>query len=95
MSPKSIYQQLLVKTAANMGKYQTEGFRSVQVFGANARTCPVCRSMVGKILPTSTPAAEILRSDCERLNEGNYHCALMVSPAIKDGRGDARFDRFG
>lgn len=90
-----LYKRFLKNLASDMAKYEREGFGSVQVFGGHERTCPVCRSLMGQVLPVSTPAAEILRPDCQRFGEGHYHCAPFVSPAIKDGNGNVRFDRIG
>lgn len=89
----AVYKELLKSLAANLAKCELRGVRSVQVFGANDRTCSVCNSLMGAVLPVSTPAEDILRTDCERFIEGNYHCAPMVSAAIRDGRGNVRFDR--
>ena len=93
-NPKWVYQQLLQQMAADMAKCSAQGFRSVQVIGGNDRTCSVCRVLVGEVLPVSTSAQDILRNDCDRFSQGFYHCALMVSPAIKDIHGNVRFDRF-
>lgn len=87
-----LYKRFLAQTAAEMDKYERDGFHSVQVFGGNDRTCSVCRTLLGQVLPVFTPPEDILRVDCERFTEGSYHCALSVSPAIKDGRGNVRFD---
>lgn len=87
------HKQLLKMLASNLARYKRDGFRSVQVFGWNDRTCPVCSSLMGVVLPVSTPVEDILRADCERFTEGGYHCAPSASPAIKDGRGNVRFDQ--
>ncbi|MDP3887037.1 hypothetical protein [Hydrogenophaga sp.] len=88
--PEAVYQELLKLTSASMAKAEQQGFCSVQVFGGNARTCSVCRSLMGRVLPVTTPAVYILRPDCERFKDGGYHCALSASPIIKDGHGKAR-----
>lgn len=87
------YGVLLDHRSKELAKFRSQGFRSVQVFGANDKTCPVCRSMMGRVLPATTPAKDILRPDCERFRSGVYHCAPCVSPVIKDGAGSIRFDR--
>ena len=94
-NPQLLYQQFLQQAAADLGKYKAQGFHSVQVFGGSARTCLVCSALVGRVFPVTTQADEILRGDCERFRDGDYHCAPSVSPAIKDGRGNVRFDRCG
>lgn len=91
--PKAVYRELLRLTAAELAKTKKLGFRSVQVFGATPRTCPVCRSLMGSLLPVTTPAKDILRPDCERFKSGGYHCAPSISAAIKDGLGNVRFER--
>ena len=91
----ALYTGFLKKLASDMAKYERQGFRSVQVLGGHDRTCTVCRSLIGQVLPVSTSATEILRPDCQRFGDGHYHCAPFVSPAIKDGRGHVRFDRYG
>lgn len=90
----ALYRRFLAERTADLEKIAQQGFRSVQVFGENEQTCSVCRGLMGRVLPVSTPAAEILRPDCERLGEGSYHCVPFVSPAIKDGSGNVRFERF-
>ena len=92
-APLEIYPQFLTKLTADLLKYKQQGFRSVQVFGGSERTCSVCSSLMGKVLPVSMSAEDILRADCERFIEGGYHCAPMVSPVIKDERGNVRFER--
>lgn len=87
------HKQLLKMLASSLARYKRDGFRSVQVFGGNDRTCAVCSSLMGVVLPVSTPVEDILRVDCERFTEGGYHCAPSVSPVIKDGSGNVRFDR--
>ncbi len=89
----TLYKQHLSRLTADLKKYAAQGWRSVQVFGESARTCPVCRSLMGRVLPVTIPAAEILRPDCQRLDEGSYHCAPLASPVINDGSGNVRFDR--
>ena len=91
----ALYKRFLKQMGSEMDKYERDGFRSVQVFGGNDRTCSVCRTLLGQVLPVPTPPEDILRVDCERFTEGGYHCALSVSPTIKDGRGNVRFDRSG
>ena len=91
----ALYKKFLKQLTSEMEGYERQGFGSVQVFGENDRTCPVCRSLMGQVLPVSTPAAEILRPDCQRFGEGLYHCVPFVSPAIKDGNGNVHFDRHG
>lgn len=90
----TLYRRFLVQLTADLEKYTKQGFCNVQVFGENERTCPVCRGLMGRVLPVSTPAAEILRPDCQRLGDGFYHCVPFVSPVIKDDSGNVRFDRF-
>ena len=89
------YKQLLKMLASSLARYKRDGFRSVQVFGGSDRTCAVCSSLMGVVLPVSTPVEDILRADCERFIEGRYHCAPSASPAIKDSNGNVRFDGHG
>lgn len=91
----ALYRRFLRGLTSELTKCERQGFRSVQVFGANERTCSVCSALMGQVLPVSTPPEEILRADCERFAEGGYHCAPLVSPVIKDGCGNVRFDRTG
>lgn len=92
-NPKLVYQQLLQGMTVDLARYAAQGFRSVQVIGASDRTCSVCRALAGQTLLVSRHAEDILRTDCERFNDGLYHCSLSVSPAIKDAIGNVRFDR--
>lgn len=91
--PKAVYRELLKLTAASLLRAKKQGFSSVQVFGAHARTCPVCSALMGRVLPVTTPVKDILRADCERFKGGGYHCAPSVSPVIKDGLGNVKFER--
>jgi hypothetical protein len=89
----AVYRQLLKTMTADMLKNERNGFCSVQVFGGNDRICSVCAPIKGLVLPVSTSVEDILRPDCENLVGGGYHCALSVSPAIKDDLGRVRFLR--
>ena len=91
-TPKAIFRSHLSSTRKQLAKFKAEGFRSVQIFG-KGKLCAICALSIGRVVPVSTPAEQILDADCLNLADGGYHCSPMVSAAIKDRDGNVRFDQ--
>ena len=94
MEAADLYKRFLDQLDADMKKFKNQGFHFVQIFGGKGRYCSVCAPLINQIYPVTASAAEILLPHCENLKGEGYHCAPMVSPAIKDESGNVRFERF-